>query len=867
MSADGDRVVRGMRTGTPTDSTHYPAEIGHADALVGKARTEPESTIRAATQLLAASAVSPAVRIRLRHAIALARTELGELTAAAAEIERAVRLAEHAEIRDQLGRLLLTRAWIQLDRAADAACLADLDTADPLLRGTDLARSRCLRGLALHIGGRHDAAERELSAAILLLRQGNDQHWLANAFNARASVRCYLLRLNDADDDFAAASTLYKTLGEVDRAACCLHNRGFVASMSGNLAGALDFFAAAERAGVDFDRHPELLADQVQALLAAGLATDAQRCAERAANKLAMAGRSSKLAEAVLSIAECSLLAENPAVAKAVAGQAVRMFRMQRRHSWFTAARAMSLRAELACSGRHGRASAAARRIAAECERLGWPVLAAELRLAAAEHAKPAVAVELLAAVAAGRRAESGELAMLGWLARARLAARRDDRRGVFTATRAGLRAAVGRPMTTDVPYRQSSELTGLGLAAAVRSGRPRSVLYWSDRHRGAAHSYPPVRPDRQPELAEALLRLRMAQTANRGDPSPRSRGELAECERRVRRVVLAHSVRETGMSQLDCSALTEVIGDAVLLSFIAHRGELLVVSVTGQRFRLHRLAPESRIVELIDALRFTSGPLPGIDWPVSGAADTATRRSAMELDRLLLRPLSNVLRDRPLVVVPCATLRTLPWSALPSCTGRPVSVSASIVDWLNAVRSENREGGRTVWIAGPGLRHAEPEVRSLHAVGGGALLSAGESTVENVLDAMSGADLVHIAAHGVFREDQPLLSGLEMANGFLYGYDFDRLRVPPRLLVLSACEVGRSAARPGDRLLGLASTVLRRGTATVIASLSQVADSATVALMADVHRGLRNGQGPAVSLAKAQATHGDHGFICFGAG
>lgn len=858
-----------MRTGSPTDSgtTQYPAEIRQADALVSQARTEPESTIRAAIQILAAGSVPPAIRIRLRHAIALARTELGELTTAAAEIGRAVRLAERAEMRDQLGRLLLTRAWIQLDRTADAACLADLDTADPLLRDTDLARSRCLRGLALHIGGRHDAAERELSTAIRLLHQGNDRHWLANAFNARASVRCYLLRLNGADDDFTAASTLYKTLGEVDRAACCLHNRGFVASMSGDLAGALDFFAAAERAGADFDRHPELLADQVQTLLAAGLATDARRYAERAASKLAIAGRSSKLAEAILSIAECALLAGNPIVAKAVAGQAVRLFRMQRRHSWLTAARAISLRAELACPGRHGRASAVARRIAVECEMLGWPVLAAELRLAAAEHAKPAVAVELLTTVAAGRRAESGELATLGWLARALLAARREDRRGVFAAARAGLRAAADHPMTTDVPYRQSSELTSLGLAAAVRSGRPRSVLYWSDRHRSAAHSYPPVRPDRQPELAEVLLRLRMAQAANRGDPSPRSRGELAECERRVRRVALAHSGRETGRSELDCSALTEVIGEAVLLSFTAHRGELMVASVAGQRFRLHRLAPESQIVKLIDALGFASGPLPVSNRPVPCAAGSAAQRSVMELDHLLLRPLSNILRDRPLVVIPCATLRTLPWPALPSCAGRSVSVAASIVDWLDAVRSENREGGRTVWIAGPGLRHAEPEVRSLHAVSGGALLSAEKSTVENVLDAMAGADLVHIAAHGVFREDQPLLSSLEMTDGLLYGYDFDRLRVPPRLLVLSACEVGRSVARPGDRLLGLASTMLRRGTATVIASLSQVADGATAALMADVHHGLRSGQGPAVSLAKAQATHGDHGFICFGAG
>ena len=61
-----------------------------------------------------------------------------------------------------------------------------------------------------------------------------------------------------------------------------------------------------------------------------------------------------------------------------------------------------------------------------------------------------------------------------------------------------------------------------------------------------------------------------------------------------------------------------------------------------------------------------------------------ASQRAAAELaahaagclDHALLRPLSSLLADRQLVVVPYGQLQALPWPMLPSCAGRPLTVA-----------------------------------------------------------------------------------------------------------------------------------------------------------------------------------------------
>lgn len=58
-----------------------------------------------------------------------------------------------------------------------------------------------------------------------------------------------------------------------------------------------------------------------------------------------------------------------------------------------------------------------------------------------------------------------------------------------------------------------------------------------------------------------------------------------------------------------------------------------------------------------------------------------------------------------------------------------------------------------------------------------------------------------------------PLFSSLRFADGPFTVYDLERLGQVPHLVVLAACDSGRSAVRPGDELLGHGVAFLTHGT------------------------------------------------------
>jgi CHAT domain-containing protein len=794
------------------------------------------------------------VRIAAGHAAVLRRVERGQTEEAFGELRRLLAAARRHDQPHLLPELRLTMAWVELDRGRPAAGLRQLRTAEPELPGERAAQARCLRGLHLNATGRHAAAHQELTAAIDDSRAHGDRHWLANALVARGAAGGYLLALAGAEADYAEAGELYTALGEQGRAAACLHNRGFVALRAGDLPAALRRFAEAVEAGLPVDRHPEALVDRAQALLAAGLTERARPLLEQAVDALSAAGRDGKLAEALLVSAQCALRAGAAETAERAAGRAARLFGRQGRPGWRAAARAVELMA-----APRTMSATTVHRLARDCDRHGWWLVAAELRLAAAA-AMPADATHWLTRVAVDRRRGPVPVRVLGWVAAARLAMAAGDHRRAGAACRAGLRlveeyaAALGGWELRAGMSSLTRELSALGLDIALAGGRPETVLRWADRSRGVALRRPEVLPPVDPELADGLTELRVAATDGRRDAR-----RLVALEERIRALDWAHADGRTRGFAWKLDDLATRLDASALLSFVIHGGQLICLSVVDGRCRRQELGPSRRIEELVRSLRLALAAGP--------AAARSARRAANALDRQLFAPIRRLVADRRLVVVPTDALHALPWGALPSCVGRPITVAPSIHVWRQAVDADTSRDGEPVWISGPGLRHAEIEVRALHAEHGGRLLAGYQSTVDDALAAMDGADTVHIAAHGRFRPEAPLFSRLDLADGPLYGYDLRRLRRAPRRIVLSACEVGRSAVRPGDELIGLAAALLRAGSATVLASVLPVPDEAAVPVMTLVHQGLRDGLGPAEALATAQARHGQLGFSCLGSG
>jgi CHAT domain-containing protein len=114
---------------------------------------------------------------------------------------------------------------------------------------------------------------------------------------------------------------------------------------------------------------------------------------------------------------------------------------------------------------------------------------------------------------------------------------------------------------------------------------------------------------------------------------------------------------------------------------------------------------------------------------------------------------------------------------------------------------------------------------------------------------------IVHFATHGLMNSRDPRLSGLVFSlvdrqgrpqDGFLRAGDAANLKLAADLVVLSACQTALGKELRGEGLLGLARAFMYAGAPRVIASLWQVADSATTDLMTSFYQSLLRERVPA---------------------
>jgi CHAT domain-containing protein/tetratricopeptide (TPR) repeat protein len=137
--------------------------------------------------------------------------------------------------------------------------------------------------------------------------------------------------------------------------------------------------------------------------------------------------------------------------------------------------------------------------------------------------------------------------------------------------------------------------------------------------------------------------------------------------------------------------------------------------------------------------------------------------------------------------------------------------------------------------------------------------LSGDVATIERLRDTVQGqaggkqADAVHLACHGLFRADNPIYSGLKLADGWLTASELVEWPMDGALVVLSACESGRSRVVAGDELLGLPRAVLGAGARTVVVSQWIVQDDAAAELMVAFHTAYLEHENAAVALRDAQ--------------
>ena len=232
-------------------------------------------------------------------------------------------------------------------------------------------------------------------------------------------------------------------------------------------------------------------------------------------------------------------------------------------------------------------------------------------------------------------------------------------------------------------------------------------------------------------------------------------------------------------------------------------------------------------------------------------AAAVGIDSSLQLLRQWLLEPLTS--NGEEITVVPTAALHRLPWAALDP--GRVLTVVPSFESWIVASsRLKALKGTPTAsLIAGPDLPGAvqegsrgSPRLYERHRRRTGR-----NATTDLVLRDIEGSDVAHLAAHGTFRHDNPSFSSLQMHDGPLTVYDFEQIKTPPSVMVLSSCDTAVTKVVAGDELLGLSSALIGVGVSSLVAPVVPIDDEAATDLMVTLHRGLAAGDPTPVALAE----------------
>jgi len=305
-----------------------------------------------------------------------------------------------------------------------------------------------------------------------------------------------------------------------------------------------------------------------------------------------------------------------------------------------------------------------------------------------------------------------------------------------------------------------------------------------------------------------------------------------------------------------------------LLLEYFAIRGQFVAFLITRETVRSVRLPGQ-----LADAQRrmqrlwLNLKTMPHSTPDQVGYLERNVRDLLGQLYAALIEPLIDALSPYPqLVIVPHGPLHYLPFHALHD--GQSYLVQRHEINYLPS--SSFLRYCHEAQLAPAGLvaighsnagrlLHAVQEARSIAGLMKGQVWLEQAATLAQLREAATEARVLHLAAHGDFRPDNPLFSGLALDDGWLTTLDIFNLRLRASLVTLSACQTGRSVVSGGDELLGLMRAFLSAGAASLVLSLWAVEDRSTEQLMKCFYTKMAEGytKGAALRFAQLQFIEG----------
>ena len=236
-------------------------------------------------------------------------------------------------------------------------------------------------------------------------------------------------------------------------------------------------------------------------------------------------------------------------------------------------------------------------------------------------------------------------------------------------------------------------------------------------------------------------------------------------------------------------------------------------------------------------------------------------QKTARELYLYLIAPALPWIKTEHLLIVPHEDLHYLPFQALSTDRGDrylgetfQISYAPSATVFVTLASPSALARPEMLALADPSLQYAPGEVRAIKEVFPGMAITDSLAVEADVKRMMVGKGLIHLAVHGTFVIDEPLLSFLSLKEGKgddgkltaaeMYGLAL----TSTKLVVLSACETGSVRATHASEVIGMARGLLFAGADALLLSAWKIDDKATAEWMQTFYRAARTKPLPAAA-------------------
>jgi len=245
-----------------------------------------------------------------------------------------------------------------------------------------------------------------------------------------------------------------------------------------------------------------------------------------------------------------------------------------------------------------------------------------------------------------------------------------------------------------------------------------------------------------------------------------------------------------------------------------------------------------------------------------------SAQESLRQLGQSLIAPFQDKLSGiDTLIIIPHGPLHALPFHALRLDDRYLIEMwnvsyapSAAVLKfcWNKPAQTKDHLpfSGKPLLVGVPDERahHVTEEIQALAKQFKEADVLLGEqATFEQVRQSVAECGVFHLAAHGLFRPEAPLLSSIRLADRWLAVQDIYDLELKATLVVLSACETAWDTMQVGDDLVGLVRGFLHAGARSLIVSLWMVDDESMTRLVTDVYTRWLGGSPKSEALRQAQ--------------